>query len=145
MKAGVVPLAMDLGTPTWRLALCFDVLRRIKHLTLFFHSGPPGAPKILAALCTMFSGASKLAKLTIVLDSYWLPGLDMKLLAATFWSVALLRGDVKLEFKAKIKDVEAELAEGYETLQTLLQNYGDLLRTNPYQTLQAPGDLISKA
>jgi len=93
----------------------------------------------------MLSGASKLDKLTIVLDDYWLPGLDMKQLAADFWSVALLRDDVELEFKAKIPDVQAELAEGYETLHTSLEKYRDLLRTDFYQDLQATGDLISKA
>ena len=124
---------------------CFDVLRRIRHLTLYLHSDPYGAPKVLPALCTMLSGASKLDKLTIVLDDYWLPGLDMKQLAADFWSVALLRDDVELEFKAKIPDVQAELAEGYETLHTSLEKYRDLLRTDFYQDLQATGDLISKA
>jgi hypothetical protein len=124
---------------------CFDVLRRIKHLTLFFHSDPYETPKILAALCTMLSGASKLDKLTIVLDGHWLSRLDMKQLAADFWSVALLRDDVELEFKAKIPDVQAEFAEGYETLQALLENYRDLLRLDLYRTLQAPGDLIFRA
>ena len=124
---------------------CFDVLRRIRHLTLFFHSDPYGAPEVPAALCTMLSGASKLDKLTVVLDDYWHPGVDMKQLAATFWSVALLRDDVELEFKAKIPDVQAELAEGYETLHTLLEKYRDLLRADIYQDLQAPGDLISTA
>jgi hypothetical protein len=93
----------------------------------------------------MSSGASKLARLTIALNKYWSPGFDIQTLAAAFWNVALLRDGVEVEFKSELEDVESELAQGYDTLHTLLEQYWELLRTKRYQTLQAPGDLIAEA
>ena len=124
---------------------CFKVLRQIRHLTLFFSSGPYGASRVFAALCTMLSGASQIVKLTVVLDVYWVSGFDITRLASTFWCVALLRGDVELEIKSEVDYVTAELAEGYDILCSVLEQYCHLLRSEPYRGLKPPGDMISEA
>ena len=124
---------------------CFNVLRRIRHLTLLFGSLPTKAREEFAAICSILSGASRLKTLTIVLDEQRREDVNMKDLAATFWSVALLRGKIQLEFKSEVKAVEAKLAKGYDTLYRLLEHYRDSLRQEPYHGLEALGDLISKA
>ena len=124
---------------------CFNVLRQVRHLTMFVSSGALGASRVFAILCTMLSGASKLAKLTIVLGEQWRTRFNIKGLAATLWSVALLRSDVQLEVQSEDKAVEAKLTEGYDTLYETLEQYRDLLRKERYHGLEAPGDLISKA
>lgn len=122
---------------------CFDVLRQVRHLTFFVSSNP--ASKVVAVLCTILSGASKLAKLTIVLDTNWSSEYDLTQLASNLWSVALLRSDVELEITSRVKAARAKIADRYGILRYTLGKYRDLLRSRPYHELKPPGDLISKA
>ena len=123
---------------------CFDVLRRIRRLTLFFGRFCRGTSSDFAAICSILSGASRLTKVTVVLGEQCRETFNIKDLAATFWGVALLRGEVQLEFKSEVKAVEAQLAKGYDTLFDMLEQHWDSLRKKPYRGQEAPGDLISK-
>jgi hypothetical protein len=93
----------------------------------------------------MLSVASQIAKITVVLDVYWVYGFDITDLASTFWSVALLRGDVELEIKSVVERLTAKLAEGYDILCSALEQYCNLLCSEPYHGLKPPGELIAKA
>ena len=124
---------------------CFDVLRKVRHLTFFVSRGPLGASRVLAVLCTILSGASKLAKLTIILDADRSSEFDLTRLASDIWSVALLRSDVELEITSEVKVASPKIAEGYGILRSMLGEYRDVLRSWPYHGLEPPGDVISEA
>jgi hypothetical protein len=123
---------------------CFEMLRRVRHLSLVLNDCTLGVQDDIAALCMMLSGTTMMKRVTLVFQRSH-TDVDVRELARICWPIVFLHAEVELMFAVQDPVLKDHMVEILEALYAEMQKYWEALSAKLDPKTKPPGDLIARA